>query len=171
MGMGHTLIYGGTFDPIHLGHLIVCQRAREILGGERVLLIPAWVSPHKVGREGASGADRLAMVERAIMGEAYFLADGRELERGEREGRASFTIETVESLRGENAGERFTVLIGADQLMKFHTWHRVRELVELVEIAVLGRPGSEVEEGLKVVGRELGEKVAGRMKGVGDAVD
>ena len=166
--MGHTLIYGGTFDPVHHGHLITCQRAREMLSADRVLFIPAYVSPHKRERRFAAGEHRLAMLHRAIAGHAFFVADGRELQRGEAEedgGRPSYTIETIEELRHEMPGERWTLLMGADQLPGFHTWHRVGELVDMLEIAVLGRVGNGgAAEGMKAVAEHLGERVAKRMR-------
>ena len=141
----HTLIYGGTFDPIHHGHLITCQRARELLAADRVLFIPAFVSPHKRHHQSASGEHRLAMLHAAIADHAFFLADARELQRGEREGRPSYTIETIESLRAENPADRLTLLLGQDQLAKLHTWHRIGELVDGIEIAVLGRPSAPAQ--------------------------
>src|ERR1700743_429725 len=111
-GMPHTLIYGGTFDPIHHGHLIACQRAREILSADGILLIPARISPHKASRRAASGEHRLAMIHRAIAGNPFFLADGRELLR---EG-PSYTIDTLSALRAEDPSRRLTLLLGADQL-------------------------------------------------------
>lgn len=167
--MGHTLIYGGTFDPIHHGHLITCQRAREMVGADRVLFIPAWESPHKRGIRSASGEHRLKMVHLAIARNPFFVADGREILRGEEGGGPSYTVDTVESLRHEHPGERWTLLIGADQLAKFHTWHRVRELLEMLDVAVLGRVRSEggnavLEEGLAAVEKELGPEIAARLR-------
>jgi nicotinate-nucleotide adenylyltransferase len=135
--MAHLLIYGGTFDPIHHGHLITCRRARELLGADAVVLIPARVSPHKLQAAPTTGAQRLAMIERAIAGEADFRVDGRELSRDG----PSYTFDTLAALAAERPGDRLTLLIGADQLPKFSTWHRVEELLGLVGVAVLGRPG------------------------------
>jgi nicotinate-nucleotide adenylyltransferase len=161
--MAHTLIYGGTFDPIHHGHLITARSARELLGADRVLFIPARVSPHKVEGRSADGDHRLAMLHLALAGDAYFLADGRELAR---EG-PSYTFDTVSSLRKEFPGDRFTLLIGADQLPRLHTWHRVAEFFEgegRVEVAILRRekaPSAEVWAGLaERLGRAAAEKLA-----------
>ena len=140
----HTLsLRRGTFDPIppH-GHLITCQRAREILSADRVLFIPAHISPHKTHRRSASADHRLAMLHAAIADHAFFLADARELDRGETQGRPSYTIETIESLRHENPADRFTLLIGSDQLPNLHTWHRIGELVDMIDLAILARPTS-----------------------------
>jgi nicotinate-nucleotide adenylyltransferase len=134
--MPHTLLYGGTFDPIHHGHLITAQRARELLQADRVLFIPAHLSPHKLERESAAADHRLAMLHMAIADNPFFQTDARELQR---EG-PSYTITTIESLQADNPNDQFTLLIGADQLPKFHTWHRVSELIRLVKIAILRRP-------------------------------
>ncbi|MGN6367982.1 MAG: nicotinate (nicotinamide) nucleotide adenylyltransferase [Phycisphaerae bacterium] len=136
----HTLIYGGTFDPIHHAHLLTALRAREILHADKVLFIPAHISPHKTHRRSASAEHRLNMLHLALADHAYFLADARELDRGERTGTPSYTIDTIESLRAENPADTYTLLLGADQLPALHTWHRIGELVDLIDLAVLGRP-------------------------------
>jgi nicotinate-nucleotide adenylyltransferase len=172
--MAHTIVYGGTFDPIHHGHLITCQKARELLGADRVLFIPAGISPHKTMRQtGATGDQRLAMIKLAIA-EApaphYFAVDDRELLR---EG-PSYTADTLDELERESralepgkAGERFTLLIGVDQLGKFHTWHRIQDI--LVEsqtrgVAILGRPGDHaVDDALTEFAAHLGLPIADRL--------
>ena len=80
------------------------------------------------------------MLHAAIADHAFFLADARELDRGEQTGKPSYTIETIESLRHENPADRFTLLLGSDQLPKLHTWHRIGELVDLIDLAILARP-------------------------------
>lgn len=140
--MGHSLIFGGTFDPIHYGHLIPAQEARRQLGADEVILVPAFISPHKLGRVAASGQDRLEMARLAIAGAAGFRVDPREVERGG----PSYTIDTIEALRCENPGRRFTLLVGADQVSKFYTWHRVHDILAQVEVAVVGRPGATLAE-------------------------
>jgi nicotinate-nucleotide adenylyltransferase len=136
--MTHSIIFGGTFDPIHHGHLITAQAAREVLGADEVILVPARISPHKLDQTAASSADRLAMVTLAIQGVLGFEICTSEIDR---EG-ASFTIDTVEILRQRHPGRRFTLLIGADQLPRLHTWRRVHELLAMVDVAILGRPNA-----------------------------
>src|SRR3954468_7146101 len=115
--MAHILLYGGTFDPIHNGHLITCRRARELLNADSVLLFPARQSPHKSTRApGASGEQRLAMIHLAIAKEPGFAVDDRELKR---EG-PSYTVDTFRELKAERPGDRFTLLLGTDQLPKLH---------------------------------------------------
>src|SRR5262249_51402546 len=143
--MQHTLLYGGTFDPIHLGHLITCQRARELLKADRVLLIPAAVSPHKTGhhlKSAAAAQHRLAMLQLAVENAPHFAVDSRELNRLG----PSYTADTLDQLQQENPSTRFTLLIGADQLPKFHTWVRVQDILKQTptrDIAILGRPFGE----------------------------
>src|SRR5436309_3360595 len=80
-GMAHTWRFGGTFDPIHVGHVVTARAAREMLGAQRVLFVPARISPHKTGRDFTAGVDRVAMIELAIGGIAEFGVDARELAR------------------------------------------------------------------------------------------
>jgi nicotinate-nucleotide adenylyltransferase len=167
----HTLLYGGTFDPIHHGHLITCQRARELRHADRVLLIPARVSPHKThGATGsASAEDRLAMLELAIDGLPGFAVDGRELQRPG----PSYTIDTIEELRREQNGKgrHFTLLLGMDQLPKLHSWRRAGDLLNPdktsnpLGLAILLRSDpnashaldAEIEEGLRAIEKSLGK--------------
>ncbi len=130
-------LYGGSFDPVHLGHLIVARDALEQLGLARMVFIPAAISPHKLGRApGASGEERLAMLEAAVEGEARFSVDGREL------GRAgpSYTVDTIRELRAElSAGTELFYLIGEDNVPALDTWHRIEELRALVQFVVCHR--------------------------------
>ncbi len=152
--MAHILLYGGTFDPIHHGHLITCRSAREALGAEGVLLIPAWVSPHKQDEPPASTAEqRLRMLELALAGAEDFALDAREVSRGG----PSYTIDTVRELQRDRPQDRFTVLIGADQLPKLHTWHRIEALLAQGPMAVLAR-GAEAG-GLEAARQHLGALV------------
>lgn len=130
-------IFGGTFDPIHCGHLILARDAVEQLGLSQIIFIPAAVSPHKVDRgPRASAADRLAMVEAAIAGEPAFAADACELHR---QG-PSYAIDTVEALGARlPAGTRPVFLIGADNVAELSTWHRIAELRERVQFVVFQR--------------------------------
>jgi nicotinate-nucleotide adenylyltransferase len=166
----HTLIYGGTFDPIHHGHLITCQRARELLHADRILLIPARISPHKThGVTGASAEHRLAMIQLAIRGLPDIAVDGRELHRPG----PSYTIDTIEELQREQNGKRhhFTLLLGMDQLPKLHSWRRAGDLLNQdknanpLGLAILLRSDpnayhpldSEIEEGLRAIEKSLGK--------------
>lgn len=129
-------LFGGTFDPVHLGHLILAQAALEELDLDRVLFIPASISPHKNGSPPiASQQDRLEMIRLAIEWESRFSVDDRELHR---EG-PSYTIETVRSLLADYCGVRFLYLIGADNVRELGSWHESTELRNLIDFAVFER--------------------------------
>jgi nicotinate-nucleotide adenylyltransferase len=129
-------VFGGSFDPIHLGHLILAEAALEELQLERIIFIPAALSPFKTERPpSASNESRLAMLREAIASEARFSVDDRELHR---EG-PSYTIDTVRELLGDYPGVRFIYLIGADNLKDLPRWHEIGELRNLVDFAVLDR--------------------------------
>jgi nicotinate-nucleotide adenylyltransferase len=134
-------IYGGTFDPIHHAHLILAREALEHLGLERIVFVPAAVSPHKLGHLSAPAPLRLAMLKAAVAGEARFAVDDVELHRAP----PSFTIDTIEELRRREPNAAFVYLIGSDNLPRLHTWHRFGELEKLVEFVVLARDSQPVE--------------------------
>lgn len=130
-------LLGGTFDPIHLGHLRLAEEAREALRLERVRLIPAGQPPHR-GAPGSPAADRLAMTRLACAGNP-----GLEVDDGEvRADRKSYTVLTLERLRAELGDELPLVLIlGADAFQGLTAWHRWEALFDLAHIAVANRPG------------------------------
>ncbi len=138
-------LFGGTFDPVHLGHLILAEAALEELDLDRIIFLPAAISPFKQDRPpGASAHLRLAMLRKAVAGEPRFSVDDRELHR---EG-PSYTIDTVRSLLGDHPGVRFLFLIGADNLKELPGWHGIGDLQNLVDFAVLDRgEGSELTAG------------------------
>lgn len=160
--MGRTVLFGGTFDPIHHGHLITAQVAMEHLKADRLLLVPAHVSPHKRAGGSADAVHRVAMIQAAIAGIPRWEIDTIELDR---QG-VSYTIDTVGALQGRQAGgagERFALLMGVDQLPMLHTWHRVRDLLGMVDLAILQRPGCAVEAGMTAVAAHLGSATAQRV--------
>ena len=130
-------IFGGTFDPIHYGHLRLAETAREALGLGRVRLIPAGQPPHRA-TPGAAGAHRLEMARLAAADNPAFEVDPAEVEAAQ----ASYTILTLERLRAELGPQRPLVLIlGADAFAGLPTWHRWTDLFALAHIAVANRPG------------------------------
>ncbi len=135
-------LYGGSFDPVHLGHLILARDAVEQLGLSRMIFVPAAISPHKLGRlPGAAGEDRLAMLEAAVAGEPQFVVDPCEL------GRAgpSYTVDTIHDLRTRlPEGAALCYLIGEDNVPALHTWHRIETLYALVQFVVCRRRGPGV---------------------------
>ena len=130
-------LFGGSFDPIHLGHLILAERAVEQLGLDRLYFIPNARSPLKSRAPGASGADRLALVRAAIRGNPRFRAIDLELRRPS----PSYTIDTVAAL-GVARSVKLYFLIGTDAVSDLARWHRARELARRVTFAVLRRPGT-----------------------------
>lgn len=133
-----TGLFGGSFDPIHVGHLILAREAREQLGLDRVVFIPAAISPHKLHRTPAPAAARLEMVRAAVDGEQGFEVDDCELGR---EG-PSFTIDTVRGYRERLPAEELYYFIGEDNLQKLHTWRDIDELKRLARFVVLAREAS-----------------------------
>ena len=135
-------IYGGAFNPVHCGHLQVAQAATQYLGLDVLLWVPtghAWHKPVQL----VSAKDRVAMLELAFKSvPSMFLEKWRidtlELDR---EG-ASYTIETLELLRQKYCAREWFLLIGADQLLKFQTWERWRDVVQYSKLAVVDRPGA-----------------------------
>lgn len=141
--MALHLVYGGTFDPIHCGHLAIARAARDVLDCT-VHLMPAGDPPHRAP-PGADGGTRAAMVALAIEGVPGLVLDRRELER---EGR-SYTVDTLAELRSElGASQSLAWLIGADSLLGLPGWHRWRELFGLAHLVVAERPGSALDAAL-----------------------
>jgi nicotinate-nucleotide adenylyltransferase len=128
-------LYGGTFDPVHHGHLILARDAIEMLTLDRVIFIPAAISPHKLGTSPTLAHLRRDLVAAAIDGEERFSLDDREIHR---EG-PSFTIDTVEALHALHPSAQLFYLIGGDNLPMLQTWHRFEELRALVEFVVFDR--------------------------------
>ena len=129
-------LYGGTFDPIHFGHLRAAENAREELGLDLVAFVPAAVPPHR-GAPVSAASDRLAMVRIATTPYAAFEAWDHELRR---EG-PSYTIETVEALVAAHAADAFVLVVGADTWPEIPTWREPERLLALVEVGVVDRPG------------------------------
>lgn len=130
-----TGLFGGSFDPIHFGHLILAREALETLGLDRVIFIPAAISPHKLDTPPASAKARLEMVQAAIAGESRFEADDCELHR---EG-PSYSVDTVREMQARFPADTFFYLIGDDSLAKLSTWHEFETLNRLVQFVVLSR--------------------------------
>lgn len=132
-------ILGGTFDPIHHGHLRTALDVAEAVGLDEVRLIPLRHAVHRDQPE-TPAALRLAMVQAAIAGEPRFVADDREIRRDA----PSYTLHTLESLRAERGGaEPICVLIGGDAFAEFLTWYRPHDILGLAHLIVMQRPGAE----------------------------
>lgn len=139
------LFYGGTFDPVHNGHLAIARAARDELDTV-IALTPAADPPHRAP-PGANAAQRARMLELAIDGEPGLLVDRRELRRALRHPeRRSYTVDTLRELR-EALGPRTPIawLVGADSLVGLPTWHEWRVLFDLAHFVVAERPGSPLD--------------------------
>jgi nicotinate-nucleotide adenylyltransferase len=141
-------ILGGTFDPPHVGHLLVASDAYEVLGLDRVLFIPAAQQPLKVPApdepsrtrpQRGTGAERMEMVRRAIGGDARFEASAIEIDRGG----LSFTVDTLSELAERAPDATRYLLVGADVLASFAKWRRPERILELATLAVFTRSASD----------------------------
>lgn len=134
-------VLGGTFDPVHFGHLRPALELAEALDLARVLFVPCGVPPHR-GRPGAAAPDRLEMVRLAVAEEPRFAVDDRELRR---EG-PSYMVDTLQSLRDELGPDRSLILVlGMDAFAGLDRWHRWQRLSELAHLLVMQRPGAGVD--------------------------
>jgi nicotinate-nucleotide adenylyltransferase len=134
-----TALYGGTFDPIHHGHLILAREAMERLSLDRVVFIPAAQSPHKPGTRSAAAELRLQMVREAIRGQPGFECDQREILASG----VSYTIETVRAWKQAAPGDELYYLIGGDNVAELTTWREIETLRSLVKFVVFEREGHE----------------------------
>lgn len=131
-------ILGGTFDPIHHGHLAIAEDARQALGIERVLFVPTAVPPHKPGRPLTDPIHRLAMVRLAVADNAAFGVDALEVERGG----VSYTVDTLEALRGRGIADPWLIL-STEALADLATWREPQRILDLARLAVVPRGGHE----------------------------
>ncbi len=131
-----TGVFGGTFDPIHLGHLLVADDVRRRLKLDRVLFVPTFNPPRRAAT-GAPYADRREMVRRAIRNWPGLEFCGVE----EKRAGPSYTVDTLETLRSTRKDDALWLIVGADQYRSMATWHRPDQLTRLARIAVMDRPG------------------------------
>jgi nicotinate-nucleotide adenylyltransferase len=144
-------LFGGSFDPIHHGHLILARDAMESLGLDRVIFIPANVSPHKLARPPSPARLRCEMVAAAIAGEPRFSMDACEAER---EG-PSFAVDTVRLMRRRFPQAELFYFIGEDNVSSLHTWLEIDELKKLASFVVLARGNLQPVEGFPVISRNI----------------
>jgi nicotinate-nucleotide adenylyltransferase len=142
-------IFGGTFDPIHFGHLIVAEQAREQARLDAVWFIPAPRPPHKDEGRLTRFEQRVEMLELALAGNPAFQVD--ELEK-ERTG-PSYTVDTLAELRHRHPGDEFFLLAGSDTVRDLHLWYQPVRLLELVGLVVMARPGHTVPDPAELRGR------------------
>lgn len=143
-------ILGGTFDPVHRGHLALARAACDEVGLEKVMFVPAGQPWRKAGRMIASGEDRLAMLQLALEGEEAF--EIGTLEMGP--AGPSYTVDTLEALRADRPDDELVFILGEDALGDLPNWHRPERILELVKLAV-ARRADVSREALEGAGRRL----------------
>lgn len=135
-------LFGGSFDPVHHGHLLVAQAAAEVLGLDEIRFVPAREQPFKAGAHVATASDRATMVERAIAGSPGMRLERLELDRAG----PSYTVDTLRALRGREPGASFVLLVGSDAAMGVPRWHEAPELSRLARVVAFGRAGITSEK-------------------------
>lgn len=151
-------IYGGTYNPPHIGHMRAAEYAIEALSLDRLLLIPTGVSPHKEMASGASSADRLEMLRLSAAGLEKAEISDIEIRR---EGR-SYTVDTLRQLKAENPGAELVLLMGTDMFLSFHSWREPEQIMKLATLAVFfrGEKGEQTKiEAQKLSLESLGARV------------
>ncbi|HSL94829.1 MAG TPA: nicotinate-nucleotide adenylyltransferase [Thermoleophilia bacterium] len=147
-------VLGGSFNPPHLGHLVIASEACYQLGLERVVFVPAADPPHKTVADATPAAVRVEMARLAIAGDERFTVSTVELDRG-----LKYTVDTLRALAEEYEGAELIFIMGSDSLLQFETWHEPQAILELCRLAVAVRPGDD-ERRLDAVAAGLGRRRA-----------
>jgi nicotinate-nucleotide adenylyltransferase len=148
-------VFGGAFNPPHLGHVVCAQEARIELELDRVLLVPVGRPPHREPISEADAEQRLAMTRLAAIGQPGIEVSTIELDRDG----TSFTADTLALLVEQEPEAELVLIIGADQAVAFGDWHEPGRVAQLALVAVAGRAGAELEAAAAEVGRHTGERV------------
>lgn len=135
-------VLGGTFDPIHIGHLVTGLNVRHAIGLDRVLFVVAHSPWQKADREITRARDRLDMAAAAVAGRPGLEASDLEIDRGG----TTFTADTLATLRAQQPGAELFLIVGADQGANLHTWERLDEIRRLATLVIVGRPGAGGDE-------------------------
>jgi len=147
-------IFGGSFDPIHFGHLWIAELSREAMQLDEVLFVPTATSPLKPNGPVATNEQRLAMLRLAISGHSAMRVDTREIDRGG----TSYTIDTVRSLQQERPDDQLFLLVGTDAFNSFDQWKEPAELLSIITPIVLRRGGDQAADWA------LAERLAGKVR-------
>lgn len=139
-------LLGGTFDPPHIGHLVLAECARVQFGAEKVLFLPAGDPWRKTGRAVTAAGDRLAMVSRAVASNSHFFVDDREVRRPG----PTYTVDTLESLRDEGY-DNLILILGSDAVADMPTWKQPDRIRQLATIVVARKDQASLEAGMRVV--------------------
>ncbi len=151
-------VFGGTFDPVHYGHLVLAETCRQQLKLDQVRFIPAAISPHKLNLRPTDGNARADMLSMAVSGYPEFVVDRRELKRLG----PSFTVDTLAELTRENPDAEVFFLMGADSLKDLLTWKQPEVIAKLAVIVACNRPGVPVPDPSQLVGW-VGKEIALRV--------
>lgn len=136
-------VFGGAFDPPHVGHLIITEGVRTALDLDRVLFIPYTTGPHRPDGPTVEVRHRLQMLELSTGDNEYFEIDDVELQRGG----ISYTIDTLRSVARARPGDEIVLIIGSDQLPVFSDWKEWRNILDMAQVAVIERPGFDLDSG------------------------
>lgn len=139
-------VMGGSFDPVHIGHLRVAIEARDHLHVDQLRLIPCGRPPHR-DKSIATAAQRLHMLELAVADEQALMADDREISKN----RLSYTVDTLTDLREESGQQPICLIIGADAYQQLNTWHQWKRLFDLAHLIVVQRPGYTISTSTEVI--------------------
>lgn len=147
-------ILGGTFNPVHYGHLRVAEEAREAMGLDRVIFMPTSITPHKADEQAAPAWARLEMLRIAVSGNPCFSVSDMEIERGGK----SYTIDTVRELKGKERDIDASLIVGNDSFNDITSWREYDELLKLASFIVVHRPGYAVKKPAEALPVELARK-------------
>lgn len=150
-------IFGGSFDPPHVGHLMIAEHARQELALDKVLFVPAFVAPHKTNGTSASPVHRMRMLRLAVKGNSSFSVSAIELERKG----VSYTVDTVAEMQKEFPDSELFLIVGSDNLLDFQSWKSPREILAMARLAVYERsstkptPGSTLPPAIRLSGATI----------------
>lgn len=144
-------LLGGTFDPIHLGHLLIAEQAREKVGLDQVWFIPTHQSPHKKDRQVTPAHHRLAMLEKAMTHRPYFHCSTIELNRSG----VSYSVDTVDTLTQKYPDIEFYWIMGADMVNDLSSWYKIDQIIRSIQIIGLHRPHVKRDQLPPNIGKRL----------------
>ncbi|MEX0643495.1 MAG: nicotinate-nucleotide adenylyltransferase [Pirellulales bacterium] len=142
LGLLRLGLLGGTFDPVHYGHLLAAEHCREACGLDRVWFVPTAIAPHKSGVAASPAADRIEMLRLATGGTEAFEVSTIEMDRGN----VSYTIDTLGAVRAARPDAELFLILGGDSLVDFPTWKDPAAICRLATLVVVGRPGADLPD-------------------------
>lgn len=161
-----TGLLGGTFDPIHWGHLIVAEEAADVIGLDRVIFIPARIPPHKIGQSISATQHRMKMVESAIADNSRFEVSDYEVSRPG----PTYTVETVQAFKQLYPNDQIYFIMGHDSFLEIETWYQYPELFSLCRLIVVIRPGTPPVQWQRF-GKDVRQLFPDRVLQINDAMD